>query len=155
VGCDGGDVGPASLEAFVGSVRPIPEPVTPAIATTPSCGWAVVSVVFGSAFAFALVGAVSETKGQFMVLVAVCIGTAMLRSVVLPSLRGYGRAVSRVPIVVRGVAFAFGTYELTQELAGHAVDQGSNATGALVMTIAIATPISALILPSVKPEVPS
>ena len=146
------------VEAVIERTRPASEPAAPEPAPArSSTGRVVLSVVVGAAFAFALVGAVSQTKGQFMLLAGVCVGTALLRSAVLPALQVYGRIVGRVPIAARAVVAVAGMYLLARVLAGDASSPAtnpSNSNAELVLTIAIAAPFIALLFPArARPEV--
>ncbi len=137
-------------EAIIERTRPALEPPAPA-ETRRGPARVALSVVLGAAFAFALVGAVSQTKGQFMLLAGVCVGTALLRSAVLPLVSSYQRLADRVPLVVRAAVAVVGTYLLTQLLAGDAASPAtnpSNSNAALVLTIAIAAPMIALLFPA-------
>lgn len=138
------------VEAVVERARPTPEPAAPAHSTS-SPARVAMSVAAGAAFAFALVGAVSQTKGQFMLLAGVCVGTALLRSAVLPLLSAYQRLANRVPLVVRAAVAVAGTYLITRLLAGDAASPAtnpSNSNSSIVLTIAIAAPLVALLFPA-------
>lgn len=113
------------------------------------------SVVLGAAFAFALVGAVAQTKSQFMLIAGVCIGTAVLRSALLPFVPPYQRLAGRVPIAARVAVAVGGTFVLAQLLAGDASSPAtnpSNSNASLVLTIAVAAPLVALLFPATRPE---
>jgi hypothetical protein len=143
-------------EAIVEHTRPAPERPPPKRASASPIRIAL-SVGFGAAFAFALVGAVSQTKGQFVLLAGVCIGAAVLRSALLPLLPPYRRLANRVPVAARAAVAVGGTYLLARLLAGDAASPGtnpSNSNASLVLTIAIAAPLIALLLPATtRPEV--
>ena len=109
------------------------------------------SVLLTSGFAFALVGAIAQTKGQFIALAVVCIGTAVLRSAVLPLLPRYQRFVSRVPLTGRAGTAVVVTYLLTRILADDAaslVANPLNSNADLVLTITVAAPLFVLLLPA-------